>query len=231
MTSPPAKDKELHDTTGKRQSPPPAQDFYVHPFTEQPDLLPSTDRETYQPLPSTQQPVYVTAKDSSSSGFFVFEQNVQNIDKNACRKMFRALEPFRKRRLWWMNPTRMMRLQCWNFLVVIKKYQHKELLKDLGIPVMTVEEFWEDGDKYYHKFEYGKLIIIKQAHAKLLCPLSRLDEWYYPACVRGLQFIEGCVHEVVFKSQNFDLNIELFERHIINWPRMLDITMMTVFCM
>jgi hypothetical protein len=28
-----------------------------------------------------------------------------------------------------------------------KKYQHKEPLKDLGILGMTVEDFWEDGDK------------------------------------------------------------------------------------
>jgi hypothetical protein len=34
--------------------------------------------------------------DRSSSGFFVSEQKVQNIDKNACRQMFQALKPFRK---------------------------------------------------------------------------------------------------------------------------------------
>jgi hypothetical protein len=36
--------------------------------------------------------------------------------------------------------------------------------------------------------------------------------------------------EAVFKSQSFDLNIELFELHTIYRLRMLDITMMTVFC-
>jgi hypothetical protein len=45
-----------------------------------------------------------------------------------------------------------------------------------------------------------------------------------------LQFIEGRVPEAVFKSQSFDLNIELFELHTIYQLRMLDITMMTVFC-
>jgi hypothetical protein len=92
--SPPAQDPKLQDTTGKRSSSPPAQDTDSHPSTEQPELLPSTDRETSQPLPSTQQPVYVTAKDSLSSGFYIFGQKVQNIDKNACRQMFQALEPF-----------------------------------------------------------------------------------------------------------------------------------------
>jgi hypothetical protein len=38
----------------------------------------NTDR-----APSTQQPVYETTKDSSSSGFFVSGKKVQNIDKNA----------------------------------------------------------------------------------------------------------------------------------------------------
>jgi hypothetical protein len=37
----------------------------------------------------------VTAKDNLSSSFFVSEQNVHNIDKNTCRKMFQVLEPFR----------------------------------------------------------------------------------------------------------------------------------------
>jgi hypothetical protein len=104
-------------------------------------------------------------------------------------------------------------------------------LKDLGIPGMTVEEFWEDGDKYYNEFEYEKSLVIKQAHAKLLWPLRRLHEWYYLTCVCGLQFIEGHILEAVFKSQSFDLNIELFKLHTIYQLRMLDITIMTVFYM
>jgi hypothetical protein len=91
LGSPPAKDKDIQDTTGKRPPPPPTEDLHLHPSTKQPELLPSTDR-----APSTQQPIYETAKDSSSSGFFIFGQKVQNIDKNACRQMFKALEPFRK---------------------------------------------------------------------------------------------------------------------------------------
>jgi hypothetical protein len=53
--------------------------------------LPNTDR-----APSTQHRVYETVKDSSSSGFFVSGQKVQNIDKNAYRQIFKALEPFKK---------------------------------------------------------------------------------------------------------------------------------------
>jgi hypothetical protein len=43
--------------------------------------------------------------------------------------------------------------------------------------------------------------------------------------------MEGRVSKVVFKSQIFDLNIELFELHTIYWLRMLNIIMMTIFCM
>jgi hypothetical protein len=60
---------------------------------------------------------------------------------------------------------------------------------------MTVEEFWLDGDKYYNEFEYGKLLVTKQVHAKLRWPLKRLYEWYYLACVYGLLFIEGRIPE------------------------------------
>jgi hypothetical protein len=103
-------------------------------------------------------------------------------------------------------------------------------LKDLGIPSMSIEEFWEDSDKDYNEFEYGKLLVTKQAHAKLLWPMRRLHEWYYLACVCGLQFIEGRVPKAVFKSQSFNLNIELFELHTIYQLRMLGITKIIVFC-
>jgi hypothetical protein len=95
---------------------------------------PSTDRAP------TQQPVYETAKDSSSSGFFVSEQKVQNIDKNACRQMFKAIEPFRKE-VAVDEPSKDNMTIVLKFFSCHKKYQHQESLKDLGIPGITVEEF------------------------------------------------------------------------------------------
>jgi hypothetical protein len=85
FTSPPAEVPALQDTKGKRLGSLLAkdkelQDLHLHPSTKQPELLPNTDR-----VPSTQQPIYETAKGSSSSGFFVSGQKAQNIDKNACR--------------------------------------------------------------------------------------------------------------------------------------------------
>jgi hypothetical protein len=71
------------------------------------------------------------------------------------------------------------------------------------------------------KFEYGKPLITKEAHKK----------WYYIACVCGLEFIEARIPEVVFKSQPFHLHVELYELHTNYRLKMLDITMMTIFCM
>jgi hypothetical protein len=127
----------------------------LHPSTKQPKLPPSTDR-----APPTQQPIYETAHDSSSSGFFVSRQKVQDIDKNACRQMFKALEPFRKEVVV-DEPSMDNATAVLKFFSCHKKYQHQEPLKDLGIPGMTIEEFWEDGDKDHNEFEYGKPLVTK----------------------------------------------------------------------
>jgi hypothetical protein len=121
--------------------PAPVEDLHLHPSTKQLELLLSTNRA----LP-TQQPIFETAKDSSSSGFFISRQKVQNIDKNACRQMFKALEPFRKKVVV-DEPSKDTTIVVLKFFNSHKKYQHKEPLKGLGIPGMTVEEFWQDGDK------------------------------------------------------------------------------------
>jgi hypothetical protein len=158
--SPPSKDKDLKDTTGK-MPPPPVEDLHFHPSRKQPELLSNTDS-----APSTQQPVYEIAKDSSSSAFLVSKQKVQNIDKNACRQMFKALEPFKKE-VGVDEPNKDNVMAVSKFFSCHKKYQHQEPLKDLGIPGMTVEEVWEDGDKDYYEFECGKPLVTKQVHAKL----------------------------------------------------------------
>jgi hypothetical protein len=122
--------------------------------------------------------------------------------------MFKPLEPFRKEVVV-DEPTKDNATAVLTFFSCHKKYQHQEPLKDLGIPGMTVEEFWKDGDKDYNEFEYGKLLVTKQVHAKLMWILRRLHEWYYLACVCDLQFIEGRIPEAAFKSRSFDLNIKL----------------------
>jgi hypothetical protein len=178
--SPPAKDKDLQDTTGKMPLLPRVEDLHLHPSTKQPELSSSTDRD-----PPTQQPFYETARDSSSSAFFVSGQKVQNIDKNTCRQMFKALEPFRKEVVV-DEPSKDNATAVLKFFSCHKKYQHQGPWKDLDILGMTVEEFWEDSGKDHNEFEYGKPLVIKQVHAKLMWPLRRLHKWYYLACVSGL---------------------------------------------
>jgi hypothetical protein len=142
--------------------------------------------------------------------------------------MFKALEPFRKEVVV-DEPSKDNVTAMLNFFSYHKKFQHQEPLKDLGILGMTVEEFLKDGDKDHNEFKYGKPLVTKQVHAKLMWPLRR-HEWYYIACVCGLQFIEGHIPEAVFKSRSFDLNNKMFELHTIYQLRMLNITMMTVMC-
>jgi hypothetical protein len=113
--------------------------------------------------------------------------------------MFRALEPFRKEVVL-DEPSKDMVTTMLKFFSCHKKYQHQEPLKDLGIPGITVEEFWKDGDKDCNEFEYGKPLVTKQVHAKFMWPMRMLHEWCYLACVCGLQFIEGRIDEEVFKS-------------------------------
>jgi hypothetical protein len=118
----------------------------LHPSIEQPELLPITDRETHKTLPFIQQPAFVVAKDSSFSALFVSRQKIHSIDKNACRQMFQAPEPFKKEVVV-DEHSKDTTTAMSKFLSCHKKYQHKEPLKDLGIPGMTVEEFWEDDEK------------------------------------------------------------------------------------
>jgi hypothetical protein len=64
--------------------------------------------------------------------------------------MFQALDPFRKDVVV-DQPSKVSVTKVKNFFGCLQKYQHKEPLKDLGVPGMTVEEFWEGDDKDYKK--------------------------------------------------------------------------------
>jgi hypothetical protein len=74
--------------------------------------------------------------------------------------MFKVLEPFRKEVVV-DEPSKDNAIAMLKFLSCHKKYQHQEPLKDLGIPGMTVEEFWEDDGKVHNEFAYGKLFVTK----------------------------------------------------------------------
>jgi hypothetical protein len=82
----------------------------------------------------------VAAKDSLSSPFCVYTQKVQNIDKKACRQMFQSLGPFSKDVVV-DEPSKDSTAVVKKFFGCLQKYQHREPLKDLGVPTRTVEEF------------------------------------------------------------------------------------------
>jgi hypothetical protein len=50
----------------------------------------------------------------------------------------------------------------------LKNYKTKKLLEDLALVGMTIEEFWQHGDKHIWEFECGKPLIPKHDHLKLL---------------------------------------------------------------
>jgi hypothetical protein len=81
------------------------------------------------------------------------------------------------------------------------------------------------------EFEYGKLLLPKQVHGTLSWPVKTLHEWYYLACVYVLNFIKTRIPRDVFKTSDFDLNVELYELHTIYHLRILDSTMIIVWCM
>jgi hypothetical protein len=60
--------------------------------------------------------------------------------------------------------------------------------------------------------------------------MKKLYEWYYLACVYGLNFTEAHIPGDIFKTSDFDLHVKLGKLHTINRLRILDITMMTVWC-
>jgi hypothetical protein len=96
---------------------------------------------------------------------------------------------------------------------------------------MGVKEFWQQGDKDIWEFEYRKLLVPKHVHQKLPWTMQKLHEWYYLACVEGLNFIEAKIPGDIFSTSSFELNVKLAELHTIYHLQMLDITMMTICCM
>jgi hypothetical protein len=61
--------------------------------------------------------------------------------------------------------------------------------------------------------------------------MQKLHEWYYLACVYGLNFIEAKIPGDIFNTSSFELNVKLAELHTIYHTQILDITMMTIWCM
>jgi hypothetical protein len=73
----------------------------------------------------------------------------------------------------------------------LKNYKTEKLLDDLALVGMSVNFFWQHHDKDIQQFEYGKSLVPKHVHRKLPWIMQKLHEWYYLACVDGLNFIEA----------------------------------------
>jgi hypothetical protein len=110
----------------------------------------------------------------------------------------------------------------------LKNYKTKKPLEDLTLEGMTVEEFWQYGDKDYREFEYGKSLVLKHVYLKLSWIMQKLHEWYYLTCVYGLNFSEAKTLGDIFNTLYFNLNVELAKLHTIYLLQMLDITMMPI---
>jgi hypothetical protein len=54
------------------------------------------------------------------------------------------------------------------FYYGLNNYETKKPLDDLALVSMTVEEFFQHGDKDIQEFEYGKPLVPKHVHLKLL---------------------------------------------------------------
>jgi hypothetical protein len=56
--------------------------------------------------------------------------------------------------------------------------------------------------------------------------MKKFHEWYYLACVYGLNFIEANIPRDIFNTSNFDLHVKLTNLHTIFHLKMCNITMM-----
>jgi hypothetical protein len=76
----------------------------------------------------------------------------------------------------------------------------KKPLEDLAAEGMTVEEFWQHGDKNYTEFEYEKSLDPKHIHLKFLWIMQIFQMWYFLECVYELNFVEAKFFEDIFNT-------------------------------
>jgi hypothetical protein len=62
------------------------------------------------------------------------------------------------------------------FYDCLKNYKTKKSLEDLVVEGVTVEEFWQNGDKDYREFEYGKPLVPKHVHLKFLWIMQKIAQ-------------------------------------------------------
>jgi hypothetical protein len=85
--------------------------------------------------------------------------------------------------------------------------------------------------KIIHNLSMESHLFQKHVHVKFSFIIQKFHEWYYLACVYGLNFIEAKILGDIFKTSEFDLHVKVVELHTIFRLKMLNITMMTIWCM
>jgi hypothetical protein len=81
------------------------------------------------------------------------------------------------------------------------------------------------------EFKFGKPLVPKQVYVKLSWIMGKFHKWYYLACVYGSILLKLKIFGHIFKTLDFDLHVKIIELHTIYHLKMLDITMMIVWCM
>jgi hypothetical protein len=99
----------------------------------------------------------------------------------------------------WTKPAKILRVVD-KFYDCLKNYKTKKPLEDLALEGITLDEFWQHGNKDYKEFEYEKLLIPKHAHLKLPWIMKKFHEWYYLACVYELNFVESKIPGDIFNT-------------------------------
>jgi hypothetical protein len=74
-------------------------------------------------------------------------------------------------------------------------------------------------------------LVPKQVHVNFPFIMMKFHEWYYLACVYGLNFIDAKFPRDIYKTSDFNLYVGLAELHTIYHLKIPDVTMMTVWYM
>jgi hypothetical protein len=73
-------------------------------------------------------------------------------------------------------------------MMVLRIIKTKKPLEDLALEGMTIEEFWQHDNKDYREFQYGKLLVPKHVHLKLLWIMQKFHEWFLSCICLWVEF-------------------------------------------
>jgi hypothetical protein len=165
--------QELSASTA-RGSPPPKKQSKEHPPPpeKQPKSPPlPLENQPKSPPPLEKQPKGPPPQENPSKGPPLPPENQRTLagfilNNDAISAMWRSLEPF-KQDVEVDEPSKDNTKAVGKFFGGLQKFKHMEPLVDLNTPGMTVQEFWQHDNRDCKLFEYEKLLVPKQVHAKL----------------------------------------------------------------